>query len=76
MHIRYGIPKQTHVSIKLYDITGRCCRTLVKAGQKPGYYDIPWDGRDNAGRTMARGVYFCQMVTDRYEARQKVVSLE
>ncbi len=60
------------VSVKLYDITGRCCRTLVNAEQKPGYYDITWDGTDNHGRTTASGVYFCQFQTCNYRATQKL----
>ncbi|MBM3323313.1 T9SS type A sorting domain-containing protein [candidate division WOR-3 bacterium] len=72
-HIRYGIPKSALVSLKLYDITGRCCRTLVNAEQKPGYYDITWDATDNHGRTTANGVYFCQFQTSDYRATQKLI---
>jgi hypothetical protein len=34
------------------------------------------DGRDNAGLTMTRGVCVCQIVTDRCDARKKVMLLE
>jgi flagellar hook assembly protein FlgD len=46
---------------------------LVNVEQKPGYCSVIWDGRDSRGRTLPSGVYFCQMVTDRYKAQMKVV---
>ena len=61
MTIRYGIPKRANVAIKLYDITGRCCRPLVNTEQKPGYYGVVWDGGDNRGRSLtARAAAGCR----------------
>jgi hypothetical protein len=73
LHIRYGIPRATRVTIKLYDIAGKLCRTLVNEQQRPRYYSLTWDRTDNSGRTAANGVYFCQMVTDAYRSQKKVV---
>jgi sugar lactone lactonase YvrE len=73
LHIRYGIPRATRVTIKLYDIAGKLCRTLVNEQQRPRYYSLTWNRTDNAGRTVANGIYFCQMVTDAYRSEKKVV---
>jgi hypothetical protein len=62
--IRYGIPRFTTVSLKVYDISGKVVRTL-EAGDKtkPGYHDILWNCQDNRGRQIAGGVYFYRLVT-------------
>jgi len=74
MHVRYGLPRTTRVSLKVYDITGRECRRLVSAEQRPGYYNLAWDGTDDRGRTLAQGVYFVSLVVEDGPAlRRKVV---
>jgi hypothetical protein len=51
-----------HVSLKIYDLSGRVVRTLVDEEQGTGYYTILWDGRDNRGERVVPGIYFTRMV--------------
>jgi hypothetical protein len=54
----YALPQATSVNVALYDARGRLVRTLM-SGLRPagkGYAD--WDGRDDAGRVAAAGLYF------------------
>lgn len=46
----------------IFDVTGRRVRELrgLRAGEA-GRFDILWDGRDDAGRLLDRGVYFCKL---------------
>jgi len=61
--IRYGIPKMTSVSLKVYDISGKLVRTLESNEKlKSGYYNINWDCKDNRSREIAGGVYFYRLV--------------
>ncbi len=62
--IRYGIPRLTNVSLKVYDISGKVVRTLETSNLlKPGYYNINWNCRDDQNREIAGGVYFYRLVT-------------
>jgi hypothetical protein len=62
--IRYGIPRRTNVSLKVYDITGKLVRTLETNDKlRPGYYNTLWNCRDNRDRQVAGGVYFYRLVT-------------
>ena len=38
--IRYSIPQNAHVTLKLYDILGREVMTLVNGEKSPGVYDV------------------------------------
>lgn len=61
--IRYGIPRLTTVSLKVYDVSGKVVRTLETNNLlKPGYYNINWNCRDNRDREVAGGVYFYRLV--------------
>ena len=74
--IKFGVPERTHVSLKIYDITGRLVRTLKDATLDAGYYTVTWDGRDNKGRPVATGVYFYRLEAAGKIATKKLVRLK
>ena len=45
------------VEITLYNTLGHKVRTLVRGAHLPGLYQLEWDGRGEAGREVASGVY-------------------
>jgi hypothetical protein len=63
--ISFGLSKSDRVTVKIYDVTGRLVRTLAN-GQlfAAGPHELQWDGVDNSGRQVARGVYFSSFETD------------
>ncbi|NOZ74528.1 MAG: T9SS type A sorting domain-containing protein [FCB group bacterium] len=74
--IRYEIPKGSNVQLLIYNILGRNIKTLVKADQNPGYYEIIWDGTDSSGKQVSSGVYFYVLQTEKYIAAKKLVLLK
>lgn len=59
--IRFKISEPTHVTLTIYDLLGREVRTLVNERRSTGHYSVAWNGRDNAGRTLASGVYMYKL---------------
>jgi hypothetical protein len=59
--IHFGLSKADRVEVKVFDVSGRLVRTLADRQFGPGTHDLVWDGVDNAGRQVARGVYFTQV---------------
>src|SRR5205085_12286756 len=51
--IKYSLPKDLKVTIKIYDLLGREVNTLVNDFKKAGYYEVKFDGSN-----FASGVYF------------------
>jgi len=45
----------------VFDILGQAVRVLADEVQSPGAHVAVWDGRDDAGRALATGVYVCQL---------------
>jgi hypothetical protein len=43
--------------VEIQDAAGQHVRTLRVNGATPGAYSLPWDGRNDAGRVCAPGVY-------------------
>jgi hypothetical protein len=70
--IRYSLNAERRTTLRIHDLAGRVVRTLVNSQQKPGRYSLRWDGRDNAGRLLAAGVYFCKFRAGDYQATEKL----
>jgi photosystem II stability/assembly factor-like uncharacterized protein len=56
--IRYALPVESTVKLKVFNILGQEVATLVNGEQVAGYYDIAWDGKNANGASIASGVYF------------------
>ena len=56
--IRYTLGHSGHVSLEIYNVLGQRVRSLRNEFQPIGTYSIEWNGKDNAGISVATGVYF------------------
>jgi photosystem II stability/assembly factor-like uncharacterized protein len=59
-----------HVSLKIYDITGRLLETLVDDKKEAGVYQIEWDGDG-----LKSGIYFFSLRSGEYTATRKLILL-
>jgi hypothetical protein len=59
--IEYHLPQAAEVNLSIYDLTGQEVRRLVRSLKSAGSHTVPWDGRDEAGRSVATGIYFYQI---------------
>lgn len=77
--IRFDIPggngSEVRTALRIYNIAGQLVRTLVNRPLNPGRYDIVWDGRNDAGLTVASGVYFYRFEAGRHTDTKKMVLL-
>jgi hypothetical protein len=61
-NVRFGVATSGRVRVRLYDVTGRLVRTLADKTYQGGQeYTAMWDGRDDSGSQVARGVYFARI---------------
>ncbi len=74
--LRFGLPAQQHVTLSVYDVAGRCVRTLVDADMELGWHDVIWDGRGDDRQQVASGVYFCRLISQGSTSVKKVILLK
>ena len=48
-------------------------RVLVEKEYKFGDNIIKWDGKDNQGRDLSTGVYFCKLKSKNYQKSMKLL---
>jgi hypothetical protein len=69
--IRYQLPTQRHVTLKICDLLGRGVATLVDCIEQPGYKSVEWNASG-----FASGVYFYRLQTGDFVATRKLLYLK
>ena len=69
--IPYEIATAASVELVISNVAGRPVRTFDLGRQNPGEHCVVWDRRDDEGRELDRGLYFCLFKTDAGERWQK-----
>lgn len=59
--IRYGIPKQSHVSLEIFNGLGQKIAVLTDEVQPPGSYSVNWNGKNQLDVQVGSGVYFYRL---------------
>ncbi len=62
--IRYSVPRPQRVRLEIFNTAGQKVACLVDGAIVTGRGQVVWDGRDENGRAVASGTYFCRMTTD------------
>ena len=67
-NIKYTLPKQEHVSLKLYDILGNEIKTLVNEVRQAGIHEVAFEATG-----MSSGVYFYLFKTNTFSEIKKMI---
>jgi len=74
--ITFGIIRREKVEMRVYDVAGRLVKTLANREFVAGSHEIFWDGSDDEGRPVSRGVYFYQLRTPSFVSQKKLALLK
>lgn len=74
--ISFSLPERTQVSLIIYNILGEKVKTLVNETRDAGTYSVQWNGRDEAGNSVANGIYFYRLKTETFEKTMKMVLMK
>ncbi len=69
--IRYAIPNSEHVTLTIYDITGKEITKLVDQDVQAGTYEVLWNAQGAAS-----GIYFYRIKTQTFEKINKMILLK
>jgi len=69
--IKYDLPEDVHVTLKVYNILGAEVATLVNTKQQANFYTVRWDAEN-----LASGVYFCTITAGDNKAVRKMVLMK
>jgi uncharacterized delta-60 repeat protein len=69
--IRYQLPANNYVTLKVYDISGKEVAELVNGTQRPGEYEVEFDGS-----SFASGIYFYSLIAGDFKKTKKMILLK
>jgi para-nitrobenzyl esterase len=69
--IKYEIPEETFVLIKLYDMLGREIKTLVDEDERAGIYSFNFNGSE-----LPSGIYFYKISAGKFSQAKKLLLLK
>jgi hypothetical protein len=73
--IRYQLSKRSEVKLEIFDLLGRKVRTLVNGEQVTGAYSVLWKSDNDAGKTVASGVYVYRLRAGEFVQSRKLLLL-
>lgn len=74
--IKFTLPVDSRVDLKVYDILGREVATLMSDELKAGYYTTEWNGRNNSGVMVSSGIYIYRIVAGKFVQTKKMMMLK
>jgi hypothetical protein len=73
--VRFTLPQQDHVMLRIYDCSGRLVRTMVNDVRPAGEYSLVWDGRNQRGHRATSGLYYYELFTGGVSKKKRMVLL-
>jgi uncharacterized repeat protein (TIGR01451 family) len=74
--IRYGLDTDSHVTVEIYDISGKLISTLVNTEQSLGWYSIVWNGTNNQSTQVPACIYICKITSGNEVKTTKLMLLK
>lgn len=74
--IAFGLAAPGPVHVAIWDLRGRRVRTLLDGRAETGRRTVTWDGRDDSGRSLAAGIYFCTVEANGTRSRSRLALVE
>jgi Secretion system C-terminal sorting domain/CARDB len=66
--IKFSVPKQTNVTLKIYDVLGKEVATLVNEMKQPGFHTVDFNASD-----FASGIYFYRLDAGEFSSVKKMM---
>jgi hypothetical protein len=74
--IAYSLPKESVVSVYIYDVKGFKVKSLVNKNMSAGNHSFVWDSTNDRGDIVPTGIYFFTLQTSEFTSTQKMLFLK
>lgn len=69
--IKFSLPENSFVTLKIYDNTGALVKTLLNQEMNPGNHEVSF-----SGNSLASGVYFYRLECDKFTQTRKMILIK
>jgi hypothetical protein len=76
LSISCQFPSDGTALIQIINLNGEIIKTIVRDFEEKGTHHFEWDAKNDAGKVVARGIYFIHIKQENYNTMKKVVVLK
>jgi len=69
--IKFFVPVESMIELKIYDVAGKEVATLVTGIQKAGHHEVTWDANG-----LASGIYFYNLTAGSFSEQKKMILMK
>ncbi len=74
--ISFILPEKTHVTLSVYDVSGKHIKTITDEIFDIGFHKVDWIGEDERRNRVGSGVYFYRLETRKKSLTKKMILLK
>jgi hypothetical protein len=74
--IAYSLPKESIISVYIYDVKGFKVKSLVNKNMNAGNHSFVWDSTNDRGDIVSTGIYFFTLQTSEFTSTRKMLFLK
>ena len=74
--INYSINKSGKIRILIFDMLGKQVKSLVNKNTIAGNHQVLWNGKNDSGKTLPSGQYYCMIEMDGITKSRKMIFLK
>ena len=60
----------------VYDVNGKKIAELVNNRQNAGTYTVTWNGKNDLGKQVSSGVYYCRIIAGDFFKTNKMILIK
>jgi hypothetical protein len=73
---KYELNETGKTSLIIYDILGNEVKSLVNEIQRPGVYELKWDGKNYKNQDVSSGAYVCRLLMNNYQISKSIFKIK
>ncbi|MFN3693571.1 MAG: T9SS type A sorting domain-containing protein [Ignavibacterium sp.] len=76
--LRFALPGESLVRLEIFNLIGQRVKVLVdmESSLSAGWHEVHWNGRDDASRPVASGIYFYRLQAAKYSETKRMILMK
>ena len=71
--VEFELLTAANISIQIYDLTGKCVKSVGKTKFTQGLHKVYWDGKNDTGNVMDNGIYIFELRSENFITKDKII---
>jgi hypothetical protein len=72
-NVLFLLKEPSYVEINIFDLNGRLLKTIFSGRMENGQKSFKWNGTDNRGKKLTKGIYFTELIVDGHKEVSKLI---